>query len=135
MAQVGSVNRMILLGRITRINEPKIYKKEEKDILRLKINVATNEIFGDKKYTTFHDVVIFGKLAEEMFGTLKLGKLVYVEGKLSNYYFDTGGDYKTKIVNIVVEKITLLEKQDSQEKPQEEKPVDKELLELPEGED
>ena len=70
------------------------------------LRLATNESYKDKeghevKKTEWHDVVVWGKQAENCSKYLKKGRKVYVEGKLSTRVWeDSEGNkrYSTEVI-------------------------------------
>ncbi len=115
-----TVNRVILLGNVGK--EPELSYMPDNSLI-VKFSLATSETYKDKEgnkktNTEWHNIVVFGKLAEVMSKWLTKGQSVYVEGKLkTNKYQDkeTGKDkYST---SIVAENIRMLGgKSDNQDK-------------------
>lgn len=103
----GSLNRVMLIGRLTRDPELR-YTPSGSPVCNLAI--ATNRYGQDangerKEYTDFHDIVVWNignrKLAELCGQYLQKGRLVYVEGRLQTRSWDdaqTGTKrYKTEV--------------------------------------
>jgi single-strand DNA-binding protein len=79
------VNKVILIGNLG--NDPEIRYMPSGDAFT-NISIATNESWKDKKTgenhdkTEWHNVALFGRLAEIAGEFLKKGSKVYIEGKL-----------------------------------------------------
>ncbi|HEY2471039.1 MAG TPA: single-stranded DNA-binding protein [Terracidiphilus sp.] len=74
------------------------------------MGVATNRAYTDKsgakqEVTEFHNVVIWGKLAETSSAYLTKGSLVLVEGRLSTRTYDDKDGVSRRITEIVAENI------------------------------
>ncbi|MCX8009642.1 MAG: single-stranded DNA-binding protein, partial [Ignavibacteria bacterium] len=81
----------------------------------LSFTLATNQPFKDtdgnwKENTTWHDIVCFGNLAERFKDTLKKGKRVYVEGKISKRSYTDKSQTKRWVTEINADNIILLER-------------------------
>ena len=96
------VNKVILLGNLGK--DPIINKtKDGKSIASF--SIATSESRKDKdgnkqEKTEWHNIVIFGKLAEIVEKYVKKGSKVYLEGKISYETYEKEGEkkYTTKII-------------------------------------
>lgn len=85
-----SVNKVILLGRLTKDPEIK-YTPSSKAVANF--SVATSETYNDKngqkqEKTEFHKVVVWGKLAELCGQYLSKGRQAYIEGSLKTRSWD-----------------------------------------------
>ena len=99
------VNKAILVGALG--NDPDIRYMPNGNAVA-NFSIATNETWKDKntgqqqEKTTWHNIVIFGKLAEICGEYLRKGSQVYLEGKITTEKYqdkNTGEDkYSTKIV-------------------------------------
>ncbi|MDD2515751.1 MAG: single-stranded DNA-binding protein [Candidatus Gracilibacteria bacterium] len=99
---MNSLNKVQLIGNLTR--DPEL-RQTPNGTMVCNIGLATNRVFisnGDKQeQVEFHDIVLWGKLAEIVNTYLKKGNKVYVEGRLQtrNWEDQTGiKRYKTEIV-------------------------------------
>ena len=104
----GSLNRVMLIGRLTRDPELR-YTPSGTAVCQL--GLATNRYGQDpqsgerREFTDFHDVVVWNqgnrKLAELCGQYLQKGRLVYVEGRLQTRSWDDQQSgqkrYKTEI--------------------------------------
>jgi single-strand DNA-binding protein len=104
----GSLNRVMLIGRLTRDPELR-YTPSGTPVCN--IAVATNRYGQDasgerKEFTDYHDVVVWNqgnrKLADLVAQYLQKGRLVYVEGRLQTRSWDdqqSGAKrYRTEVV-------------------------------------
>lgn len=79
------VNKVTLIGRLGQ--NPEVRSFNEKNQIA-KFSLATNEVYKDKggqwvENTEWHNIVLWGALAERAEKQLKKGNLVYIEGKLT----------------------------------------------------
>jgi single-strand DNA-binding protein len=94
----GTVNRVILIGRLGRDPELK-YTPSGTPVA--KFSLATDESFKDKtgekqEHTEWHNIVAWNKLAEICGEYLTKGKQVYIEGSIrSRQYEDQAGNKRT----------------------------------------
>lgn len=95
---MSGVNKVIILGRLGQ--DPKRYGTA------LKFSVATSEKWKDKEsgelkeVTTWHNITVFGKLADLCESYLQKGREVFVEGKLQTEKYEKDGktQYSTSII-------------------------------------
>ena len=122
-----NLNKAFLIGRLT--NDPQLRSLPSGQSI-CSFGIATNRYFVDKtgqkqEKTEFHNIVLFGKLAEIASKYLKKGGLVFIEGRIqSRSWQDSSGNQKTR-VEIIGERIQLGPK--SAAKPEEEKEAPEEL--------
>jgi single-strand DNA-binding protein len=104
----GSLNRVMLIGRLTRDPELR-YTPSGTAVCNLAL--ATNRYGSDpatgerKEFTDYHDVVVWNqgtrKLAETTAQYLQKGRLIYVEGRLQTRSWDDAQSgqkrYKTEV--------------------------------------
>ena len=103
----GSLNRVMLIGRLTRDPELR-YTPSGTPVCNL--GIATNRYGQDqsgerREFTDFHDIVVWNqgnrKLAELCGQYLQKGRLVYVEGRLQTRSWDDTQSgqkrYKTEV--------------------------------------
>ena len=104
-----NLNKAIVLGNVT--NDP-VRKSLPSGMTVVNFGIATNRFYIDKsgqknKDTEFHNIVLFGKLAEIASQYLKRGSLVLVEGRLkTRTWADQSGQKHTK-TEIIGEKLQL----------------------------
>ncbi len=98
-----NLNKAFILGRLTQ--DPQIKSLPSGDLVA-SFGVATNRVFYNRnkekqEQTEFHNVVVFGKLAEIAQQYLKQGSLVLIEGRLqTRSWEDKDGikKYRTEII-------------------------------------
>jgi single-strand DNA-binding protein len=107
----GSVNKVILIGRLGR--DPEL-KYTPGGAPFAKFSIATDEVFKDRageqqKRTEWHNIVAWNKLAEICGQYLTKGKQVYIEGSIRSRQWDdkqTGA--KRTAYEIVAQRMQML---------------------------
>ena len=116
----GSVNKVILIGRLGRDPELK-YTPSGAPVA--KFSLATDESFKDRtgekqNRTEWHNIVAWNKLAEICGEYLTKGKLVYIEGSIrSRQWQDQAGNKRTSYEIIANFMQMLGSKADSERMP------------------
>ncbi len=111
-----NLNKVFILGRLTQ--DPTVKSLPSGDLVAT-FGVATNRVFYNKnkekqEQTEFHNVVLFGKLAEIAQQYLKQGSLVLIEGRLqTRTWEDKDGDKKSR-TEIIAERLQLGPKSQNQ---------------------
>lgn len=101
-----NLNKVIIAGRVGQ--DPEIsYFGNNNEKCSVKLSIATNESWKDKatgekvEKTEWHNIVMYGKIAETVDTYVKKGSQIYLEGKLQTKSWDdkeTGKKrYKTEI--------------------------------------
>ncbi len=92
----------MIIGNLTRDPELKALPSGNKVA---NVGVATNRYYKDKdgkrqEMVEFHNIVVFGKIAELVAQYLKKGNQAYFEGRLQTRSWDQDGQkkYKTEII-------------------------------------
>ncbi|MCK5019930.1 MAG: single-stranded DNA-binding protein [Candidatus Peribacteraceae bacterium] len=107
----GAINRADVVGNITR--EPELRTTTSGQQV-LTLGVATNDKWKDKatgedkERAEFHDVVLWGKLAEEMSKHAKKGARVFASGRVQTRSWETQSGSKRYTTEIVAETVKLL---------------------------
>jgi len=102
-------NKVILIGRLTRDPEAKNLPSGQSVV---NFGMATSRFFTDKsgqkqQQAEFHNIVLFGKLADIASQYLKKGSLVLIEGRLqTRAWEDSAGNKKTR-TEIIGESLQL----------------------------
>lgn len=104
-----NVNKVILVGRLTR--DPEIRSTPSGQSVAT-LGMATNNYWTDKsgqrqERTEFHNVVLWGKLAEVAGQYLTKGQECYVEGRLQTRSYTGKDGVERKAVEIVGETMQL----------------------------
>ena len=74
---------------------------------RLNISIAVNDGYGDNQYTSYFDVVVWGKTAENIKPYLGKGKQLCINGRLRQDRWESNGQKNSRVV-IVAETVQLL---------------------------
>ncbi|MCD6096991.1 single-stranded DNA-binding protein [bacterium] len=104
-----NVNKAIILGRVTQ--DPQTRETlNGRNVCTF--GVATNHFWKDKngeqqRITEFHNVVVWGKLADIASQYLKKGSLVYVEGRIQTRSWEDQGGAKHFRTEIIAERLQL----------------------------
>jgi len=106
----GSVNRVILVGRLGRDPELK-YTPSGAPVA--KFSLATDEVFKDRsgeqqRRTEWHNIVAWNKLAEICGEYLTKGKLVYIEGSIRSRQWEDQAGNKRTAYDIVAARMQML---------------------------
>ena len=130
-----NLNKAIVVGRLTRDPEKRTLPDSGQDVASF--GMATNSYFKDKsgenqERTEFHNIVLFGNLADIASKYLSKGSLVLVEGRIQTRSWDDKEGNKRYRTEIVGEKVQFgprtegeeaSPKQDSGEKKDRDIPV------------
>ena len=103
------VNTAILLGRVGK--EVESAQANGKTVA--KFSLATTESYKDKsgekvENTTWHNIVVWGALADICVKYLQKGSLVYLEGKITNRSWDDKDGNKKYMTEIVCSEMKML---------------------------
>jgi len=107
-----SVNKVILVGNLTRDPEVKETTNGQKIVT---FGLATNREWvtkeGEKKsLAEYHNIAVWGRLADICIQYLKKGKLVYVEGYLKTRSWDSPEGVRIFRTEIVTHDMIMLSK-------------------------
>jgi single-strand DNA-binding protein len=118
--QMQGLNKVQLIGHLGK--DPEMTPLPN-SIRLAKVSMATSESFKDKEgklqtHTEWHSLILWQGHADYALKYLNKGNLVYVEGKLKTRSFEAKADgTKRYVTEIVVERISLLEKSPDQAAP------------------
>jgi single-strand DNA-binding protein len=109
------LNKVMLIGNLTR--DPESRSLVNGQSLSL-FSVATNRVWKDaagvkKEQAEFHNIVVWGKLADIANQYLKKGKKVYIEGRLQTRSWDDQNGVKKYRTEIVADNISMLDSKGS----------------------
>ena len=101
------LNKVLLIGNLTRDPELKALPSGSKVVT---FGLATNRVFKDKEgnrqdSTEFHNIVVFGRVAETVAQYMKKGSQVYLEGRLQTRSWDDKSGEKKYSTEIVADTI------------------------------
>jgi single-strand DNA-binding protein len=104
-----NLNKVFLIGRLTK--DPELKNLPSGKSL-CQISIATDRFYTDKdgnkkQETEFHNVILFGRLAEIASQYLKKGSLVFIEGRLRTRNWEDGSGNKRSRTEIIAERIQL----------------------------
>lgn len=108
---MNAVNRADIIGNVTRDPEMRTTTGGQKV---LTLGVATNERWKDKasgtdkERTEFHNVVLWGALAEEVSNSVKKGNRVFVSGRVQTRSWETKEGNKRYTTEIIADTVSLL---------------------------
>jgi single-strand DNA-binding protein len=102
-------NKVILVGRLTRDPENKVLTSGQS---LTSFGMATDRFFNDKsgqrqQQTEFHNIVLFGKLADIAVQYMNKGSLVLIEGRLQTRSWQDQNGVKKYRTEIIGERLQL----------------------------
>lgn len=100
-----NINKATLCGRITKDLEVKVLSNGNKI---LSFGLATNRVWKDQQGTKhedtcFHNIISFGKTAENIAQYCGKGDELYIEGRIQNRTYDKQDGSKGYVSEIVLE--------------------------------
>ena len=106
-----SVSKTILVGRLERDPEVR-YLPNQTPVA--KFSLATNEKrnIGTEKsqeYTEWHNIVLYGKLAEIAERYLKKGTQCYIEGRIQSHKYTDRDKIERTVYEIIASELKLIE--------------------------
>ena len=101
------LNNYSVIGRMTRDLDERAFAYTQNGKARLNISIAVNDGYGDKQYTSYFDVVVWGKTAENIKPYLGKGKQICINGRLRQDRWESNGQKNSRVV-IVAETVQLL---------------------------
>ncbi|HVW66991.1 MAG TPA: single-stranded DNA-binding protein [Candidatus Peribacteraceae bacterium] len=108
---LGACNRADVIGNVTRDPEMRTTTSGQKV---LTLGVATNDRWKDKasgemkEKSEFHNVVVWGDLAEEVASAVHKGNRVFVSGRVQTRSWETQAGAKRTTTEIIAESFSLL---------------------------
>ena len=114
-----SVNKVILIGNLGK--DPELRYAPSGSAVA-SFSLATSEQWKDQEgnpqeRTSWHNIVVWGKLAEIAAEYLKKGRKVYIEGRLQYRDYETKDGNKRYVTEVVVSDLVMLgSRQDGGEK-------------------
>lgn len=95
------------IGNLTKEPELK-YTTGTEPMAVCNMTVAINDGYGDKKRTSFIDVVVFGKVAENCERYLNKGSKIGVQGRIQTDVYERKDGTKAKTFQVVADKVEFL---------------------------
>ncbi|MGH7812809.1 MAG: single-stranded DNA-binding protein [Candidatus Binataceae bacterium] len=108
---MASVNKVILIGNLGRDPEVRYLPSGQ---AAASFSIATTEVYNDRQgakqeRTEWHNVVVYGKQAENCGQYLKKGRQVYIEGRITYREYEAkDGSGKRKVTDIVAMRVQFL---------------------------
>ena len=104
-----NVNKVILVGRLTR--DPEIRSTATGQNVA-SISIATNRVWKDKsgqrqEQTEYHNIVLWGRLAEIAGQYLTKGQEAYFEGRLATRKYSGKDGIERRVTEVVAENMQL----------------------------
>lgn len=96
-------NNIIIHGRVGQ--EPELKFSSGGSMPILKFSVVDTYGKDDKKKSTWHNIVVFGKLAENVTNTISKGTTVIVVGRLEQDEYTKKDGTKGKSVNVIADEV------------------------------
>ncbi len=111
------INKVTLIGRLG--SDPEIKRLEGGSTVG-RFSVATSDSYKDKnnewqESTEWHNIVVWGSLAERAEKHLKKGMQVYVEGKITYRKYTDKDNVERNITDIVAATLRTLEKSEKKD--------------------
>ena len=104
---MADLNNYSVIGRMTRDLNESAFAYTQNGKARLNISIAVNDGYGDNQYTSYFDVVVWGKTAENIKPYLGKGKQICINGRLRQDRWESNGQKNSRVV-IVAETVQLL---------------------------
>ena len=108
------LNKVILIGNVGKDPEVRAFT----DTKVANLTLATTEKYKDKQgnlqdATEWHNLQVWGKLAEIVEKYVKKGAQIYVEGKIKQESYESEKGGKKYVTKIIVSELRLLGKKES----------------------
>lgn len=101
------VNKVMIIGRVGQT--PQVRTVGENKVANF--TVATTEKYKDREDTEWHNIAVWGKLADVVEKWVDKGMMVYVEGKIKTEKYTKDGQDKF-IVRIMASSLQMLSKKE-----------------------
>jgi len=126
-------NKVILIGRLTREPETRALPSGQSVTT---FGMATDRFFNDKsgqrqQQTDFHNIVLFGKLADIAAQYLNKGSLVLIEGRLQTRTWQDNAGNKRSRTEIIAERLQMGPKSAAKTVPTKEEPKETSSEDIP----
>ena len=99
------INRVVIIGRLVHTPELKITQAGTSYV---RVTIANEQVYKDKKHTNFIDVLAWSGLAENLSKYCDKGRKILVDGRLE-VKKNTKGDKNYTNVTVIAENIDFLE--------------------------
>lgn len=107
---MASLNKVLLIGNLGK--DPELRYTQD-GLAILSFPLATGEVFTEKsgekvERTTWHNITVWGKIAETLANYLSKGKQVFIEGKIRNSSYDDKDGIKRYKTEVVASNVVML---------------------------
>lgn len=102
---MSSVNMQILVGNLGKDPESRHTSGGK---LVVTFSVATSEKRGGEEQTTWHNIVVWEKLAEICEKYLRKGSKVYIQGRTNHRQYDDRDGQKRNITEVIANEMRML---------------------------
>ena len=106
---MAALNKVMILGNVG--NEPEVRQTQSGRAVA-NFSVATTDVWGEgedrQERTEWHQVVVWGKLAETCGQYLTKGRQVMVEGRLQTRSYEDRDGNKRSVTEIVAQQVQFL---------------------------
>ena len=99
------INKVVVIGRL--VSDP-VLKITQAGVSYVRVTIANEQVYKDKKHTNFIDVLAWSKLAENLSKYCDKGRKILVDGKLE-IKKNTKGDKAYTNATVIAENIDFLE--------------------------
>ena len=99
------INRVVIIGRLVHTPELKI---TQAGTSYARVTIANEQIYKDNKHTNFIDILVWGKLAENLSKYCDKGRKILIDGRLE-IKKNTRGDKLYTNATVIAENIDFLE--------------------------
>lgn len=113
------INRIVLTGRLTKDAE---LRRTMNDNFVASFTLAVDDGFKDQEgnpTTTFIDITVFDKQAENVSKFCRKGSLVGVDGRIHQRRFERKDGSKGSVIEVIANQVAFLEPKDSNATPKE----------------
>jgi single-strand DNA-binding protein len=110
------LNKVTLIGHLGKDPEvQEVSKTEAMGVTVAKLSLATSESYRDEEgelhtHTEWHQVVVWGKLAETVGKFLHKGSMIYMEGKLKTRSYEDKEGSKRYVTEVIMDSFIMLDK-------------------------
>jgi single-strand DNA-binding protein len=105
---MGTINKVLLIGRLGRDPEERTTAGGTR-VSNFSLATDTYHSDNGEKTTEWHQVVVFGKVAEQCNQHLRKGRLVCIEGSLQTRCREKPSGEKQYFTDIVASRVTFLD--------------------------
>lgn len=99
------INRVVVIGRL--VSDPEL-KITQAGMSYVRVTIANEQVYKDKKHTNFIDVLAWSGLAENLSKYCDKGRKILIDGRLE-VKKNTKGDKNYTNVTVIAENIDFLE--------------------------